>query len=276
MREIRIEGFTDNTHPDNKPAVCVYGLENVGKTRFGCTAPCTEGVVGYMSLDVNSKRTVDEYHSRNGMKVVVNTKPLMTDKDAIRIARLDASIADQLAEVRNLYGDVVNRVFEHATRLVESADVESIVIDTASQLNDWITFSHFGRKSQIKPTSRAAANQDFIDFINMLRPKNTVLIHRSSEIWKDTGVKDKEGLMIQAPCGKFKPDGFRGIGGYVTAVCEMTAERIPNQSLEQKYRLRVMTCKGNTLMEGQDLHEYGVSGEAITWDNLMLAIGLGA
>jgi len=170
--------------------------------------------------------------------------------------------------------------------LVEHPDVESIVIDRASQVFDIILFSHFGRRNQIESFQRGAPNQDMIDLINALSTKNLALICKSSEIWKDTGEVDNKGRKKQAPSGKFKPDGFGQVGRFVTAVIELTAGRKQYTSkeededearldcLRQKYKCKLVTAKGNVLLEGADLSDYGVCGEGITWDNLMTVIGV--
>ncbi len=275
MKSIKLDGFTSDTTPTDKPAICIFGDENCGKTRLSCTMPSDGGAIGYLALDKNAKRTITEYRDANpGLNIQVNKDPLLSHQEAIKLALLDSTVEAELAKIKSSYTEVVKRCFDFGMKLAAHPDIESIVVDTTSQLNDWITFSHFGRKNQIKPTSRGAANQDMIDFINALSSKNVVLIHRAAEIWKDTGATDKDGNKIQAPSGKFKPDGFAKIGGFVTAVFELTAKRNVKEKLEDKYRVKVVTCKGNTLMEGQDLHEYGVSGESITWSNLLAAIGV--
>ncbi len=275
MKQIKLDGFTSDTTPTDKPALCIFGEESVGKTRMACSAPSDNGAIGYLALDKNAKRTIEEYKLSNpGLNVIVNKDPLLSHQEAIKLALLDSTVEAELAKIKGAYTEVVKRTFEYGMKLAAHPDIESIVVDTSTQLNDWITFSHFGRKNQIKPTSRGAANQDMIDFINALSAKNVVLIHRAAEIWKDTGATDKDGNKIQAPSGKFKPDGFAKIGGFVTAVFELTAKRNVKEDLSAKYRVKVVTCKGNTLMEGQDLHEYGVSGIDITWDNLLAAIGV--
>lgn len=275
MKAIKIEGFSSDCSPTDKPALCIFGEENVGKTRCACTAPSEGGAIGYLALDKNAKRTIQEYKEMHPeLNVIVNKDPMLSHQEAIKLAMLDSTVPAELDKIKTSYTAVLKRTFEFGMALAAHPDVESIVVDTTSQLNDWIIFSHFGRKNQIKPTSRGAANQDMIDFINALSTKNVVLIHRAAEIWKDTGATDKEGNKIQAPSGKFKPDGFAKIGGFVTAVIELTAKRTKLDDLAMKYRAKVVTCKGNTLLEGQDLHEYGVSGSDITWDNIMTAIGL--
>ena len=278
-RTIKIPGFTYDTTPDDKPAVDVFGEENTGKTRFACTAPCENGVVGYIAIDKNAKRTVQEYKDKYGLRVLINTQPMLTDKEALGLAMRDSHVDSDLAVIKKTYSDAVQRVLEHGVRLAESPDVESIVLDNASQLFDWIMFSHFGRRNQIDSFLRGAPNQDMIDFIQVMRPKNLVMISRGSEIWKDTGEVDNKGRKKQAPSGNFKPDGFGKLGYLMTAVVQLTAKRKmpaegPGSGLDSKYRVRVQTAKGNTLLEGQDLHDYGVSGENITWSNLMTVLGI--
>lgn len=268
MKEIKLKGFTSDCTPDNKPAVCVYGEENTGKTRFGCTAPHENGYIGWIAIDKNSKATIEEYKARNGMRVLVNEKPLMSNADAIRLA-----MEDDPGKVKEVYKRLIGTVFDMTVALAQADEVESIVIDSASQVFDWILFSHFGRRNQIESYTRGASNQDMIDLVNALSTKNLVLIHRANEIWKDTGEVDKNtGKKKQAPSGKFKPDGFGKIGGLVTATVELKAARKPGLELDQKYKCRIVTCKGNTLIEGEEPEQ--LTGEDISWPNLMNVIGV--
>ncbi len=65
----------------------------------------------------------------------------------------------------------------------------------------------------------------------------------------------------------------------MTAVIELTARRKKptsedkTEALAEKYHCKVVTCKGDTLLEGQDLATFGVSGEAISWENVMAVLG---
>lgn len=277
--KVTISGFSDDTSPDDKPAVCVYGLENTGKSRFACTAPCSEGMLGYIALDKNAKRTVDKYKQEHGLRVLVNTKPFMDDKDSIALARLDCANEKDRAVVKSKYSDAVNRVFDAGMALAGDSRIESIVLDTGSQFFDWILFSHFGRRNQIESYQRGAPNQDLIDFVVAMRAKNFVMVQRSAEIWKDSGEVDRDGKKKQSPSGRMKPDGFGKIGYYMTAVLELSAASAGEKSkdLDSKYRVKVVTSKGNTLFEGMDLAdtEWEIKGEGICWDNVMMALGLG-
>lgn len=276
MKEVRIEGFTYNSTPDTKPAICIFGDENVGKSRFGCTAPHDEGLIGWLALDKNSKDAVDRFKKQqNANHILVNTAPLMTHGDSMKVA-----MEDDPKKTMAIYTAVVNNVFQRGMALAAHKDVESIVIDDGSQLFDWILFSHFGRRNQIESFQRGGANNDFIDFVSAMGSKNLVMICRGAEVWADTGEVDKTtGRKKQGPTGRLKPEGFGKIGKFMTAVVELSAIRKKpttedrTAALNTKYRCKVVTCKGNTLLEGQDLAEYGVAGEEITWENVMMAIG---
>lgn len=276
MREIKIEGCSTILSPDDKPAIGVFGVEGTGKSRFGATAP---DPIGLIPLDKKSKRTFEAISKELGKRIVAPTQPLMSDAKARELSMLDESTKEGADRLKAEYTKVVNSVFELGEKFAKHPDIVTIAVDTNTQFYDWIFFSYFGRKSKIKPVSRAPANQCMIDFINMLRSKNLVLIHRSKEIWKDTGLKDNEGMPIQAPSGKFEQDGFKNIGGFLTVNCEMTRKlkvstdgREVSDILAEKFKLRLVTCQTDegVLLEGQEL----LSGEDICWDNLVARLGL--
>jgi hypothetical protein len=275
VKEIKIQGFTTDTTPDYKPAIAAFGVENVGKTRFLTTAPHEDGLLAVLALDKNSKGTIDRIKAETGDKrIIVNDKPYITAELAKKAALGEPKV------VKEIYSSIYQRVLEDAMRLADNKDVESVGVDNASILFDFILFSHFGRRDQIESFQRGPANQDMIDLVLALGTKNLVLLHRSAEEWKDTGEVDSKGRKKQGPSGKFKPEGFNKIGGFVSAVLELTSKRKAmgggQMEYEDKYRAVVHSCKGNTLLEGQDLKEYGVCGEAITWDNVVTVLGLGS
>lgn len=280
---INIAGFSYQPIPDDKPSVGGFGLEGTGKTRFGCTMPHSDGVIGLLAIDKKSKRTFQQMADLMDVPYIANTKPFISDNDLMKMAIKSQDDTDgtdkKQAEVKAFYKGVVDSVFEAGGKLASSSNVESIVVDTGSQLFQWILFKHFGRTIKIPPTSRGPVNQDMIDFVNMMRTKNSYFIHRASPIWKDTGRVDKQGNAIKEPTGKFEPDGFRGIGGHLTVNLEFESrtvgavDRQRGDALEKKFRVKVHKCQTNALLEGMDLVEYGLSGEEITWENLMTVIG---
>ena len=275
MKQIKIAGFKADTSPDDKPAVNIFGETNTGRSRFTCTMPHENGVIGYIPLDKNTLRTIHEYQETHpGIQILIPEKPFIDAKSEIEIAMLDSGTAADRGKVMAAYTERTKRIFEFGMRLAEHPDVESIAVD-ASQLFDFILFSHFGRRNQIESYMRGAPNQEMIDFVSALRFKNVCWVHRAGEIWAETGEVDKDGKKKQSPTGRFKPDGCAKIAYSMTATLQFLALRKKGLELDTKYSVQVMACKGNTLLEGQTLNEYGVVGEAITWDNVMMALGIG-
>jgi hypothetical protein len=284
---INIPGFTADTTPLDKPMLGVFGAENAGKSRVGCTAPCDDGLIAFLALDKNCRRGIELYKAESperASRIIVNTEEWMKANNWVKVALLDSQIEAELKQIKAIYAEAVKKVFDSTMKLVENKNIESIVVDDCSQLFDWIMFSHFGRRNQIESFQRGAPNQDMIDFITALSTKNSVLIHRGAEVWVDTGEVDNKGRAKQKPSGKLKPEGFGKLGKFMTAVVELTVERgkvygkTEEETLGKKYRCRVQSCKGNTLLEGCDLGEEdygGVKGRDITWDGIMMAIGVG-
>jgi hypothetical protein len=230
MKLVNIPGCTTKLIPDDKPALSLYGLEGTGKTRLAATAPKP---IGLLPLDEKSKRTFIRIGEEMGYDdgwVITPTEPFIPDSSLRTLA-----MSENTNDVTKTYKDAISRAYDVAGAFVANPDIRTIVMDTCSQFFDWILFSHFGRRTQIKPTTRGAANQDMIDFVNMCRTKNLVLIHRAKEIWKDTGKLDGQGESIQKPSGKFEADGFRNIGGFVTAQLEMT-NNTSARDLARKFR----------------------------------------
>ena len=282
MKQIIIPNTTTILTADDRPAISVFGDEVTGKTRLALTMPTP---IGYLAIDRKARRTMELLTEELGLtgKVVVNKDPFITTKQMREMATM--SDVDAEAKSKAIYLEVTNAVWDMAFSFVEHPEIQSIVVDRNSQLFDWVLFAHHGRKNKIDPkTGRGAPNQWMIDFISMCRAKNLLLIHGNSEIWKDTGKTDNQGNKIQEPSGKFKQDGFKNIGSFVLANVEMLSNKLTamdrselkteDKQLAKKFRMRVQTCQTNSLLEGQDLEAYGVSGKEITWDNVMTALGV--
>ena len=322
MKQIIIpNGFSIDTKPNTKPAIVAFCKPNSGSTRLGLTMPHGNGLIAFLALDQNCKTTVESLKRQMGAdgRVIVNTEQFISDKEAVELAMRTKHGVDKNTTVaakssdeehaKSKYLEIVDRVRQHTRALVESPDVESIVVDKASQLYTWILFSRHGRSQQIEQLSRMAPNQDMIDIISMIRArKNLLLIHQASEVYIKTGEKDSFGKEKSVATGKFKPASMGNIEGFVTATIELTAKdslgelaaRNPNEEDEDyrrrvsklKYAVRVHACKGDPLfMEGKTLNKLpddveermqleddyvgpGVSGEDITWDNILAAIGV--
>lgn len=269
MKQIAIEGFTHRTEPTDRPTIIPFGIHGTGKTHFGATAP---DPIGWIPLDRKSKRTFDALKKELKKEMLAPTeKDYIKPKDAIRLSMLDSEKPDELRQIKRTYSDACKRVQDDAMKLADHPDIQTIVVDSNSQLWDWILFSHFGRRNQIESFQRGAPNQDMVDFVNALKHKNLILIQRAAEIWKDTGETDKQGRKKQGPSGKFKAEGCSKMGYLIT--CEFELISKPKATtLEDKFKMRIKECQNNPLLEGVLMDEYGLMGDGISWDNLMTAI----
>lgn len=323
MDAARIPGFTTVTKPSHRPAICVFGKPNAGTTRFGMTMPHDNGCIAFLALDINSKATIHEYKEKNpDWPVIVNEEPYISDEEAINAVRrmeVGAGMKNQDAakkakeeaseQAKQDYVRVVDKIRSDVIKLVSSRSVESICIDKASQLYNYILFSRHGRAQQIEQLSRMVPNQDMIDLVNYIRGrKNLLLIHRSADIYEKTGEVDPISKREKTVAsGRYKPEAMGNIEGFVTATIELTSEdrlgvrgkKNYDETEEQakkrifrlKYNVRVHKCKGNTLLEGQTLEklpteieerliesdEYegpGVCGLDINWDNVVRVLGI--
>lgn len=287
-----IPGFTFGAKADDRPSIGVFGVEGTGKTELATTMPCTEGVIGVIALDKKCKRTFEMASAKNpSIRYIANTQPFISDKEMVKMSMLGdlESPTDKnkreadIEEAKAVYSKVLERVFDAAGSLAGSNKVESVVTDTTSQLWNWILYASFGRTSKIPPVSRGAANQLMIDYVNLLRSKNTLFIHRASEIWEPDGF-DSQGKEKRKPSGRYEPQGFKDMGAYITANLEMTnnnAIKIPAEDhqdfdakLNKKFRVKVYRSQTNALLEGQWLDDYGVCGRGINWDMLTAVLGM--
>lgn len=266
--QIKVAGFTSNIAPDDKPTVSVYGEEGSGKTRFAATAP---DPIGLLPLDSKSKRTFDKIAKELKKLVIAPDKPFVKPAESIAISLLDSSDPEGLKKVRAYFTDIYRRVMEDSMKLAASPDIATIVVDSNTAFWDWILFSHFGRRNQIESYQRGAPNNDMAEFITALKQKNLILLHRSADIWADTGETDKAGRKKQAPTGKFKAEGCSKLGYLVNCEIEMVS-KAKAETLDAKFKVRVRECQSNPLIEGSLLDDYGLMGETITWDNLMTVI----
>jgi hypothetical protein len=268
QREIKIAGFTSDISPTDKPTISIYGEEGSGKTRFAATAP---DPIGLLPLDLKSKRTFEPIAKSLGKYVIAPDKPFMLPTEAIALSLLDSDIQEQKDKIKERYTTLYRRVLEDAMKLAEHPDIATVVVDSNTAFWDWILYSHFGRRNRIDMFSRAVPNQDMQDFIAALKHKNLILLHRSADIYKETGEVDKQGKKISADTGKNKAEGCSKLGYFINCEIEMVSKDKSN-NLDEKFKVRVRECQSNPLIEGSMLDDYGMKGKDITWDNLMTVI----
>jgi hypothetical protein len=269
MKEVKIEGFVTNPAATDSMALAVFGEQGSGKTRFGITFP---GPIGVIPLDRKSRKTIEKI-ARELDKTVLLPKDdfirvenpmklsmLKADCEKTIIVSLDAKeppkVSGNYCCAKHYYRWHVNRIKSAAFRLYAHPDIETIMIDTGTQLWEDILFAHYGRSERIMPRDRGPANQEMIDLLNCLSGKNLVITHKAKEIWKS----DK-------PTGRYELAGFAHMGYHVNVVAEMVCDENKRPEDEGRFSMNVHLCQDNPDIQGPKGKRL-LTDDTITYDYL--------
>lgn len=266
MKTITVKGFSSTITADPTLAVAVYGAEGSGKTEFACTAP---GVVGVIPLERKCKQTVFKAREKYGKTIFLPEQDFIRVRNPVMIANLRPEKCGA-PPTTNAHAPVccsphyyrwhVNSIKQAAMDLYNHPDVNSIVIDSATQLWDDILCAHYGRTDRIMPLDRRPANQEFIELVNALSGKHLVLTHRASRVWKGNTETDK-----------LKLDGFHKVGFFVSAVVETTNDATKSEGDDEWFTLDVKMCQARPGIAGKAGVKALCDG-AMTFANLALLI----
>lgn len=255
--QISIPGFSINPPADDKLAVAVFGQQGSGKTRFACTAP---DPIGFIPLDRKARKTVDKIGAELG-KIII-----MPDKDFIRTGNPVALASYSVDQAKKYYRQHLDSIKKAAFALYDHPQVETIVIDTGSQLWEDILFAEFGRSQRIMPRDRGSVNQEMIDLLNALSGKNLVITHKAGAVWRN-----------DQPTGNDEAKGFPHLGYHVNLLIEMGIDHKKKPVKDKdgeltgweegRFYLNVDMCQDNPNIQGPAGDKLLVD-DMINWDNL--------
>lgn len=266
MKERALPGFTTTPKNTSRPCMNVFGPEGTGKTRFGLTLP---GPIGVIALDRKTIDTVNMLKDTMDGEIYVNETPYIGERESAKL-----SLEQDVEKVKAFYVQKLRVVNEAALMLADTPWIESIVMDQMTTYWNWILYSHFGRRNQIQQISRGPANDDIRAFIQAMHHKNLLLLHQSADEYKDTGTKDKYGKSVSVLTGRQKPDGCSKMGYEVNISLELKASpTCPSGDTADKFSCVFRKNQYNPMLEGVDLKEFGLVGEAITWENVLMVSG---
>jgi hypothetical protein len=251
MKEIHRPVAFEPIRPDapEKFSIASYGLAGSGKSRLLATLP---GKVGVVPLDRKTRHTIERAAIELGLS---NGKILFPKEDYIRHqAPMQVAMMEPDKAIE-YYRQHVNRIKDAVFTLVERSDIDSIGIDSGTQLWEDILFSHFGRAQRIMPRDRGAANQDIRDILNSCASKFFIITHQAKEIWRN----DK-------PTGKYDWDGFSRIDYY----CNCIVEQEFNEQ-RQEFYLSIRQCQDRPDLMGA-AGEHCLEGAAISFAMLALQV----
>jgi hypothetical protein len=235
--------------PEDKLSILSYGEAGVGKTELIASA-LEVGNVGVIPLDRKTRRTLAK--AAAGRYAATGNKLYFPPEDFIRHAKpMEVAMMDTSAAMA-YYTTHKNKIMDAIYTFVERKDIDTIGIDSGTQLWEDIMFSHFGRAQRIMPRDRGPANQDIKDIMNALQEKHVIITHQATEVWKN----DK-------PTGKFEWSGFSRLDYYCNVIVEQTHNEKTNT-----YGLVVRGCQDMPELIGQEI----LNDENITFQMLGMTV----
>lgn len=249
------------------PCIGIYGAQGTGKTRLCVTASEwaeERGTVpGWLICDRKTRNTMREV-----CKELKVTPPLHNQEDFVdRRHALTLATSDDIPFVMKAYSAAYQRFLNGAIALADNHQVNPIIVDSGSQLWDWIAFAHFGRKQDVgRARQWGPPKQDWSDLFDALSDKLVLITLKSKDEWKNDNRTGRETW-----------DGPPHLGFTTTTVVRLNIdskrklraeedENGPAETFVDRFTLDVVESQDRKDLEGQD----GVlAGSAITLSTLM-------
>jgi len=236
MKTITVKGFSSTITSDPTLAVAVYGGEGSGKTEFSCTAP---GVIGFIPLERKCRQTVYTARKKYGKTILLPDKDFIRVTNPIALANLGpdkcsnpSRLTPPMCCAPHYYRAHVDSVKSALMDLYFTPGVDSLVIDSGTQLWEDMLMAHYGRTNRIMPLDRKPCNQEMIDLLNSLSGKNLVITHRTAQVWKGNN-----------PTDKVKLDGFGKIGFFVSAVVRCVNDEDKEEGEDGWFYMDIDMCQ---------------------------------
>ncbi len=258
-------GFSREWSGREAPAIGVFGAEGSGKTRFCATATHYAEergqVPGWLVCDRKTRKTVREVHAELGLSLpFIQKEDFIDQSKALEIAKLDRESDKDNAKVQQIYTEVFRKVIDAAGELAKDPQINPIIFETGTQIWDWISFSHFGRKQGVgKSRVWGPPKQDWTDLMDALSHKTLLVTFWEKDAYKG---EDRAGFT--------KPDGPPHVGYSTTTLVRLNFDQKmklkPDESHVDRFSLDIYESQDNVGLAGVN----GVlTGENITYGNLM-------
>jgi len=255
-----IPGFTRSIDRPDHGCFGIFGGEGSGKTRLCATATewadARSKIPGWIVCDRKTRKTVRDYHEEVGLQIpYMNDTDFVTQKQALQLAT-----NTNFDEVKKVYEDVTKRLFDSVVALAGRQEVEPIVMDSGTQIWDWIGYSHFGRKQEVgKSRVWGPPKQDWTDLIDSLNHKLVLVTMKAKDEYRNDN-----------RTGRTVWDGPPHLGYCTTSIvrCVFDAHKEADYYWD-KFSLDVVESQDNVGQAGVN----GVlEGQAITLENLMAVL----
>ena len=248
MREHQRAKFVEltGTSPDQL-AIALFGAAGSGKSRLAATMP---GKVGIIPLDRKTRRTIERVAKGLGLP---KGKIVFPADDLVRLGKpMQLMLMDNDAAIR-FYREHVNRIKDAVFTLAEDPKIDSIVIDSGTQLAEDVLFANYGRDQKIMPRDRGAFNSEMKQILVSVQHKQFLMTHEARAIWRN----DK-------PTDKNEARGWSNLEYNVNLLLEMIGP--PDES---EFGVKVRLCQDSPQWIGEKLP---LSGEDINFTNIATLI----
>lgn len=221
----------------DKLAIASFGPSGSGKTRMIATMP---GKIGVIPLDRKSKRTIERVAAERNLP---KGKIIFPKDDLVRLGKPMTLMLMDNDGAMKFYRDHVNKVKDAIFTLAEDPTIDSIAIDSGTQLSEDVLFANYGRDQKIMPRDRGTYNSELKQIFVAMQGKQVLVTHEARAIW----VNDK-------PTNKQEPTGWSKLEYNVNMIIEHTG---PPDTAE--FQLIVRLCQdkpefiGETILRGEEI-----------------------
>lgn len=239
MKELhqRVQFVELNGSTPDKLAIGSFGYASSGKTRLLCTMP---GKIGVVPLDRKTRRTIERVSKELGLK---KGKIVMPKDDYVRLANpMKLAMMDNDSAMQ-FYREHANRVKDAIFSLAEQKDIDSIGIDSGTQLNEDILFANYGRDQKIYPRDRGLFNSEMKQMLAAIQHKHVLITHEARSVWRNDKPTDKNEWV-----------GWSKLDYNTNLIVEQTG---PPDSKEFELTIRLSQDRpdliGETILRGEDI-----------------------
>jgi hypothetical protein len=223
-----LQGFTEAKKTEKwvrRLVIAVEGRERTGKTTFGLSAP---GPLAFFPLDPGREGVLE--------KSVKSKKILLPTTEKGEVETFDYRDATSPKDYERLWDKFKSLYY----KALESKEVKSIVVDTATEAWELLRITRFGKLTQVQPYHYGPVNAEFRDMIKQIykTDKNLILIHKV----KNEYVNDKR-------TGEMERAGF-GDTGYLVQI-NLTL----GWDFEEGFSMFIKDCRQNMVIAGTKVNE---------------------
>jgi hypothetical protein len=193
----------------------------------------------------------------------INATDFITPPDALEIAALDREKDADNSRIRAVYTGVYQKLLKAAVELGKRPEIDPIIFETGTQVWDWISYAHFGRKQDVGRSRQwGPPKQDWTDLFDGLSHKTVLLTFWERDEYKN-----------DTRTGFTKPDGPIHLGYTTTTLIRMVNDRTrklqPDETYIDRFELDVYESQDNAGLAGT---QKVLSGASITYSNLHMLL----